>query len=782
MSDLDEGRDLHAAFGTLLADEPGAPWSVSDDVTRGRALQRRRRTRAGAGIGLAAAVVMVFGVFGPLRPHAAVVQPGGTPPTVPGVPQAWFDNITPSLLDHITGVVDWEQSRVDGSAADGFLADLTLVPVSINGTDGDRVVALVPGPTGTGRLTLQWIPGGAAPGPALVRCPRSACPEQGPTSIVGGPVDQGATAGDDAAFPKGAVILDRQYPQGLLELVNYPESPSTATGGAGYQWGLMQGVTASEFLSALGNPLTGPPGPGPDASFVAAQRAIVEPYLNKLGFDVVDARLSTALVDDGRTRIEYRVSVPTNGVGSYTADVIVSTFPTPSGPGYPSGSYFEYCTRDACSDVQIFAPDCPQGAICMTTYWATANPKANPVLGAADGMALARWNGGTAVEVLVGVPECLTCDPVVTGDAPILTKDQGLELATAIGEPAVFAGPTPSVTPTTPASDDAITRTLAGYGFRVLSADTRTNVDGGITRSFNVDINKAADNPVTAFLRLTTYPGSKLPIGAPKVDVDRTVLAGCTATTCTPVLPINVPCPSTSCFQYWTATTTAAYAGIGANTLGLFTSDGTDGAEAVVGPGSCPTCAGLQNLSEPFLTLDQAEEVLGVFTRSIGPAPSPSGTASIASLAACTPDDVKIIPGTGVPSEVTGGRGTWIEIHARNPEVDCVVSGVDSVSLVDGAGTPLAFRYRSGVYQLRDVGDGPMEVSQAVGPVRFALSKYRCDEAPAVPAGTAYVTLDGWTRPVGVELPAASAGVEQCPGGSGAAGNTVYVSGVVRLT
>lgn len=89
MSDLDEGRDLHTAFGTLLAAEPAASWSVADDVTRGRALQRRRRTRAGAGIGLAAAAVMVFGVFGPLRPHAAVVvppavgEPAGTRPCAP---------------------------------------------------------------------------------------------------------------------------------------------------------------------------------------------------------------------------------------------------------------------------------------------------------------------------------------------------------------------------------------------------------------------------------------------------------------------------------------------------------------------------------------------------------------------------------------------------------------------------------------------------------------------------------------------------------------------------
>ncbi len=72
MSDPDEGRDVRAAFGTLLADEPTDLSRGRRPTTspRGRALQRRRRTRAGAGIGLVAAVVMVFGVFGTVAPEA----------------------------------------------------------------------------------------------------------------------------------------------------------------------------------------------------------------------------------------------------------------------------------------------------------------------------------------------------------------------------------------------------------------------------------------------------------------------------------------------------------------------------------------------------------------------------------------------------------------------------------------------------------------------------------------------------------------------------------------
>ncbi len=789
MSDLDEGRDLHAAFGTLLADEPAAPWSVSDDVSRGRALQRRRRTRAGAGIGLAAAAVMVFGVFGPLRPQAAVVQPGGTPPTVPGVPQAWFDNITPALLDRITAVVDWEQSRVDGSAADGFLADLTLVPVSVTMNGSDRTVELVPGSTTTGRLTLQWIPGGSAPGPALVRCTKSACPEQGPTSVVGGPVDLAATAGPDAAFPEGTVIIDRQYPQGLLEMVVYPEPRSTTSPASGFDPVVMQGVIASEFLSALGNPLTGPPGPGPDASFVAAQRAIVEPYLNKLGFTVAEAHLSTALVDDGRTRIEYTVSVPTNGVGSYTASVIVSTFSTPSGPGYPSGSYLEYCTGNACSDVQVFDPDCAQGAICMTTYWATADPKANPVLAAADGMAMARWTGGTAVEVLVGVPECLTCEPIVTGDTPILTKDQGIALAAAVGRPDVFVGPSPSVTPTptpTPSSDDPVTALLEGYGFRVVSMvenEPRLNA----TRTYTVDLNRKVGT--TATLSLTPYQGSRVGLGAERIDVAGTVLAGCTSatcdvtdavvcttttTTCASNYRLSVPCPAVSCLAYWAATTRASYPGVYAGTLAMFWSDGRDGAEAVVGLPTCPACGGSPGTQTAFLTVEQTQAVLQAFGFPRGgTVPGPSATP--VSARPCTPDQVKIVPAVDSTGGATGERSFALEVYARNPGVSCTVDGFPSATLLVGADPAPGLTYTPGDYGFPNVARGVSVGVDESNAAVFVVAKFRCDSGTVGQADKVAVTLPGSSTPVVVELPPGLA-PELCTGTATDAGHEVWVS------
>ena len=298
---------------------------------------------------------------------------------------------------------------------------------------------------------------------------------------------------------------------------------------------------------------------------------------------------------------------------------------------------------------------------------------------------------------------------------------------------------------------------------------------------FDVDVDPTADNPVGARSRSRCSPHAGVPLGAERVAVDGSVDERVhRRPPARRSRPSPFPCLDHYCFQdWWAITTTPAYTGSTQGTLVVFRADGTNAVEAVVGVKNCPTCGQTAGSGSAFLSLEQAQEVLTAFGLPRGGnVPGPSATPAV--TRPCAPEDVKVIPGTGVPDEVTGGRGTWIEVHARNPQVDCVVTGVFSVSLVDATGASLAFRYRTGVYQLRDFGDGPVEVSQAVGPARFALSKYRCDESPAVPAAMAYVTLDGWTGPVGVELPAASAGVEQCPGGPDAAGNTVYISGIVR--
>ena len=437
----DDARDIRAALGTLLADEPASPWTVQDDVARGRAYQRQRRTRWGAGIGVVAAAALVLGVVGPLRPSAPEIPVVGEVPTVEGVPQAWFENISPSLIDQsVLAVVDWDASSVRGSASTGFRADLALVPVSITASGGERTVELEPGDGRTGRLTLEWFPGRTEPGPALQRCTKDVCPNQGATSFIGGPVDQAATAGKGAPFPEGTVIVDRQYPQGLLEMVNYASAPPSPAG----DWTVMAGgLIGSQFLSQLGNPLLGPPAPPPGPEYLEAQRAIVEPYLAKRGYRITDALMPVGMSADGRVRVEYTVT-PADGDGSLTASLFVTAYPsTIVADPYPSGTYLSYCTKDVCTDIAVTERDCTDPATCPTTFAATTTSK-DYVIGSGLQIALLRYDDGTSMEVASAPLECLlACDPITVEPDAFLTRDQTIGLASALGRPEFATTPAP---------------------------------------------------------------------------------------------------------------------------------------------------------------------------------------------------------------------------------------------------------------------------------------------------------------------------------------------------
>jgi hypothetical protein len=449
----DDASDVRAALGTLLSDEPAPGWTVQDDVARGRAYQRQRRTRWGAGIGIVAAAALVLGLVGPLRPSAPEIPVLGEAPTVEGVPQAWFDNIGPALIDqNVLGVPDWDRSSVSGSAAAGFRADLVLVPVAVTMSGEQRTVELVPGDGLTGRLTLEWFPGRTEPGPALQRCTEDVCPNQGATSFIGGPVDQAATAGKGAPFPEGTVIVDRQYPQGLLEMVNYASAPPSPAG----DWTVMAGgLSGSQFLSELGNPVLGPPAPPPGPEYLEAQRAIVEPYLAQRGYRITEALMPEGMSVDGRVRVEYTVT-PTDGDGALTASLFVTAYPsTIVADPYPSGTYLSYCTKDVCTDVAVTERDCTDPATCPTTFAATTTSK-DYVIGSGLQIALLRYDDGSWMEVVSGPLECLlACDPITVEPDAFLTRDQTVGLASALGRPEFATSPSPRPTPTTSASPTA---------------------------------------------------------------------------------------------------------------------------------------------------------------------------------------------------------------------------------------------------------------------------------------------------------------------------------------
>lgn len=441
---------LRDALGSLLLDEPPAP-PIVDDVARGRARQRRRRARVGAGLGLAAAVVMGVAVVGPLRPRDAVVQPGGTAPTAPGVSPEWFAGITPALLDRITGVVDWDQSTVQGSASTGFLADLTIVPVAVTMNGENRTVELLPGNGRTGRMTLQWMPGRTGPGPALARCPVAACPEQGPTGFVGGQIDMGATAGPDAGFPEGTVIIDRQYPQGLLELVNYPSAPPATLPPSVRDWAYIPGVIATEFLTDLGNPVATPE-PTASSSADAGQpldavRSSVELFLAGRGWIVVGENRPT--ISDGTGREELDLVVRPAGSGDTAEPSSVYVVIDRENRG--AGHYASACTADTC-DPGPPVLDCGFGGV---DRQCAQSLLPNTSVGPLDwGSMVVDWHyrDGALVEVVVG-PDPVRATEAPLGPTPFLDEDETRALLAAIGNP--YGAPVP-VTAVRPCRDDDV--------------------------------------------------------------------------------------------------------------------------------------------------------------------------------------------------------------------------------------------------------------------------------------------------------------------------------------
>lgn len=576
MSDLDEGRDVRAAFGTLLVGEPTSPWSAADDVARGRALQRRRRTRAGAGIGLAAAAVMVFGVFGPWRPKPAAVAPPAS------------------------SSVELEQQVTD------VLADL--------GWDTD----------------------------------------------------------------------------GVARVSNEPGSP--------------------------------------------------------------EVRAWTVHRTEGNTDLTSKLVLRTWDERSWEAAVN----PT---------SVIAGCTSDAlCTPVSSSPADCASADCWLTSH---ATTRAAYVDQPEGSFVSYLYNEGLklAVEVVVEPLVCITCSARPL--PPFLTEQETTQVLDVV-QGALEGTPSPSPSPTKPSSsDDAVTRLLQGYGFRANGETVPDGIGGGTSRVYQVDVDLTADNPRTALLTLTAYPAAGVPIGAPGIEIEGTVLAGCTSTTCTPIEPITVPCASDSCFQYWTATTTSAYPGLVTGTRAMFRSAGGDGAEAVVGPASCAACTADEPAPTAFLTLEQTQEVLDAFIRSVA---STAGETT-----ACTNSEVKIVPAVGSSGGATGEQSVAIEVYARNPSISCTVDGFPSATLMVGSDPAASLTYTQGVYGFPDVARGVAVIVDESHAAVFVVAKDRCDAGIAGRSDGVAVALPGSSEPVVVELPSTLA-PELCAGSAADAGHRVWVS------
>lgn len=745
MSDSDEGRDVRAAFGTLLADEPASPWSASDDVTRGRALQRRRRTRAGAGIGLVAAVVMVFGVFGPWRPKpVVVVPPAYQPPAVQGVDADWLAALDRSFTAFNGPVVDWSRSTVTPTAGGGFLLDLTLVGATVvtGGEDFTIEYAEPPGPP-VARTFVSWKPAGGE-GPVLASCAAPEC-VRSESSVSPGFTNEGARWDADGAQVAGTFVVDQTYTDGaMLELASSPVD------GSGDGWATLNFGGITYVLDRVGRPGESSPIEGDDA---------VAQVLESLGWTVDGVTVQRVPVGQP-TETTWGASQPGMYDTTNTGRITVRTWDERSWEAAVNPtSVIAGCTSDAlCTPVRSSPADCDSSDCWLTSH---ATTRAAYVDQPEGSFVSYLYNEGLklAVEVVVEPLVCITCS--ASPLPPFLTEQETAQVLDAVQEQVeATPSPTPSETPT---SADAVTRVLEGFGFRVTSSVTRAGVYGGTSRTYSVDVDLTADNPVSAILTLTSYPASGVPIGATRVDIDRTVLSACTDTTCTPVTPVTYPCPTSSCIQDWWATTSAAYSGLSQGTLAVFRSNGADGVEAVVGLKDCPTC-GQSTFGPPFLTLEQTQQVLNAFGFPVDAAPGEP----------CTNDQVKLVPAVGSSSGATGERSVTIEVYARNPSVSCQVDGDPVAKLLVGSVPASGLTYGVGLFTgIPQRGTAVLVDSEHAAV--FVVSKYRCDAGAIGVADGIDVRLPGSSRSTVVELPTGLA-LELCGGAATDAGNTVWVS------
>lgn len=451
-----------------------------------------------------------------------------------------------------------------------------------------------------------------------------------------------------------------------------------------------------------------------------------------------EVRVWTAHRADGDAGLKAKLALRTWDESSWSAGA----------DGINDGSVIAQCDDTTCMALARRAASCAKDSVCWSESSALLT---QPIDGAESGSYVlyrSDESGMQAVEVVVG-PE--QCPEVCPGDpyTAFLTEGEAARVVERVqtllvAPPTPSPAPTPSLTPR-PTGIAAVTQVLEGFGFRVNTAQEFSGRDGWY---FDVDVDPTADNPVDAVLTLAFFSDDGVAVGSERVAVVGSVMNGCDEKACERVDSITVPCPSNDCFQDWATTTTAAYDGVDPGTLVVFRSDGSRAIEAVVGVRSCPTCAPA-GVGGAFLTLEQTQEVLAAAFVASAEKPSPSRPA----IAACTNNQVKLVPAVGSSGGATGERSLAIEVYARNPSVSCTVEGFPSAVLLVGAQPAADLVYRQGTYNVPDADRGGAVVVDSSHAAVFVVAKYRCDTTATVGRADAVaVGLGGWSTSVTVEL------------------------------
>lgn len=334
----DEGRDLRAALGTLLSDEPSQPWSVQDDVRRGQALRTRRRARALGAVGVVAALALVAAVVGPLRPGGTQRFAAAGPPQVQGLDPEWLRSLSQAFTDSVGLAIDWSDASVRVSTSGGLAADVVLT---------DPAYAVSDGTTGTpapaGRALVSWSPVGGT-GRVLAQCTPPACSRT--TSDFPGYTEVAGVWAWDAQQDERTAVVDRTYDDGgTLEIAVVPLRHSES------ERGFVTPALIHGILDQVGRP--------PVVALEGLDTAAVSTALDEAGWRVDDV----AVVRNGGNGPDVTKFSVSKDDGAQKASLTVRTWDRgswpPGGAVNLPGSVLVACIDDGtCPTVESSLVDC----------------------------------------------------------------------------------------------------------------------------------------------------------------------------------------------------------------------------------------------------------------------------------------------------------------------------------------------------------------------------------------------------------------------------------------
>jgi hypothetical protein len=334
----DEGRDVRAALGGLLTDEPTQPWSVQDDVRRGQALRSRRRTRALGAVGAVAALALVAAVVGPLRPGGRQQTAAAGPPAVQGLDPAWLSSLSQAFTDTVGLAVDWSDTSVRVATSGAIAVDAVLTDPAYAVGDGTTSA-----PAPAGRALVSWNPVGGT-GRVLAQCTPPTCTRR--TSDFPGYAEVDGVWSSDGAQDERTAVVDRTYDgAGTLEIAVVPMRHSES------DRGVVSSAQIHAILDQVGRP--------PVVTLEGLDKTAVSAALERAGWrvdDVADVRSG----GNGPEVTKFSVS---KDDGAQKAALTVRTWDRdvwpPGGAESLPGSALVACADDgACATIQSTLVDC----------------------------------------------------------------------------------------------------------------------------------------------------------------------------------------------------------------------------------------------------------------------------------------------------------------------------------------------------------------------------------------------------------------------------------------